>query len=382
MSSKWMASGFLLAYAAIAGDFAAVPVGTGFSGPTGIASANDGSGRLFVAEHSGKVRALNPDGSSSVFLDLSGRVWQRREFCCDERGLVGITFPPGDGPKDHFFVAFVDPQSYVTVSRFSISDDSGLADPLSEVILQRLEYTEENHFGGDLAFGPLDGLLYWTMGDGTASFEVRYAQDPASPFGKILRFDAYAATQPAPLEVYALGLRNPWRFAFDPANGDLYIGDVGENTFEEVNIVPAGTAAGTMNFGWGVTEGFFCFEFGQCLTDGITFPAVAYDHDAGCSVTGGRVYRGSKHADWAGKYFYADFCFGSLWETHLEDSQWVVNPVLARSGYNISTFGSGEDGEIYFADYVKGIVYRLDEIGGQDQPVEGGRKKPSPRGKR
>jgi glucose/arabinose dehydrogenase len=270
-----------------------------------------------------------------------------------------MTFPPGPGPKDHFFVSYLDRESYIVVSRFSISQETGLADPGSEVVLQRLQHKEENHFAGSLAFSPLDGLLYWSTGDGKAPWDLQ-AQDPHLPYGKILRFNPYGEPGTQEPEIYASGLRNPWRMSFDPATGDLFIGDVGENTFEEVNLIPAKSAPG-INFGWGIMEGLECYEFGNCIKDGLTLPVVVFDHDAGCSSTAGETYRGSKHPDWNGKFFYADFCLGNVWETHRdENAQWVVNKVLDRSDNAISSFGTGEDGEIYFVNYITGDIYILD----------------------
>lgn len=348
-------------------EFVAIEAGAGFLAPTSIASPRDGSGRLFVAEHGGSIQILEPDGSLTPFLDITERVFARLDFCCNEQGLLGITFPPGDGPKDHIFLSYVDRFSNSIVSRFNISTETGLADPDSEVVLQKLYHPDVNHYAGSIAFHPTGGLLYWSMGDGSAGNNVLFSQDWESPFGKILRFDPYAEKDPK-LEIYAKGLRNPWRMAFDSATGDLYIGDVGENTFEEVNFIASGTPAGEVNFGWGVTEGYFCYEFGQCITDGITPPIVAYDHQpSGCAVTAGEVYRGESHPDWYGKYFFADFCFGHVWETHVdEDSNRQTTKVLDETFHAISTFGVGENKEIYFADYIQGLILRLDEA----TPVE------------
>jgi glucose/arabinose dehydrogenase len=355
---------FFACLATFASDFQAVRVGSGFIAPTNIASSRDGSGRLFITEHGGTIRVLNPGSAEPApFLDITERVWQREGFCCDERGLLGITFPPGNDPKDHFFASYVDRESNVVVSRFAISPESGLGDPSSEIVLQKLMHKDENHFGGAIAFSPVDGLLYWSIGDGSAAFNVVQSQDPRHPFGKVLRFDAYADPQNRHLEIYLLGLRNPWRFSFDPATGDLYVGDVGENAFEEINYVPAGSSAGSLNFGWGIMEGLECWEFGSCSKEGLALPIVVFDHDAGCSATGGETYRGARHPEWDGKYFYADFCQGNIWETHRdENGQWLVNKVLDRSDNAISTFGVAEDGEIYFANYITGDILLLDSV--------------------
>lgn len=336
-------------------------VAEGLTAPTAIASPRDGSGRIFVAEHGGTVKAFVPGEPVSQVLDIKDRVWQRDRFCCDERGLLGITFPPGDGLKDHVFLSYVSKDSYVVVSRFAIDPETGWIDPSSEQVLQRLLHPDENHFAGAIAFHPVDGLLYWSTGDGSSGDNVVHAQNPADPLGKILRFDPYSG-ESGKYEIVALGFRNPWRMSFDSLTGDLYIGDVGENTFEEVNLIPSGTPPGQLNFGWGIMEGFFCYEFSKCSTDGLALPIVAFDHQQGCSVTAGETYRGSKVPDWHGKFFYADFCMGSIWETHREGSGWNVNRILDRPDHAISAFGRDEQGEIHFADYVKGMILRLDPL--------------------
>lgn len=340
-------------------------VAEGLTAPTAIASPRDGSGRLFAAEHGGTVSAFLPGEPVKEVLDIKDRVWQRDRFCCDERGLLAITFPPGSGPKDHVFLSYVTKDSHVVVSRFSIDPTSGVIDPGSETVLVSLLHTDENHFASALAFHPIDGLLYWSTGDGSSGNAVAHTQNPADPLGKILRFDPYS-DQPGKYEIYAMGFRNPWRMSFDSATGDLYIGDVGENTFEEVNFVPNGTPAGKLNFGWGIMEGFFCYEFSPCSTDGLTLPIVAFDHEQGCSVTAGETYRGSKVPDWQGKFFYADFCMGTIWETHREGSDWVVNKMIDRPDHALSAFGKDEEGEIYFTDYVKGLILRLDPPAKED----------------
>jgi glucose/arabinose dehydrogenase len=343
-----------------AADMELVEIASDFTTPTAITSAHDGSGRLFVTEHSGTVRIWNPDGTTTLFLDIRDRVFPREDFCCNEQGLLGIAFPPGGGPKSHVFLSYVDRTSNCVVSRFEISQETGLADPGSEQVIQKVFHPDENHFGGTIAFHPTDGLLYWTIGDGSAGFDVRFSQDPTSVFGKVLRFDPYAEPV-STMEVYALGLRNPWKFSFDTGSGDLFIGDVGENTFEEINYVPNGTKAGTLNFGWGTMEGNDCYEYAPCSKEGLTLPIVAYPHDPeGCSVTAGEMYRGTKNPDWQGKYFFSDFCFGQIFETHREGDGWVTSIILPRTDHQISAFGQDEDGEIYVVDYLTGKIYRFD----------------------
>lgn len=334
-------------------------VATGFNAPTQVTSMRDGSHRLFVAEHSGTVQEVSPQGGKRLFLDIQDRVFERDGFCCNEQGLMGIAFPPAGKPKDHFFVSYVDKESNVVVSRFEISADTGLGDPASEKRLQVIPHPDVNHFAGKIVFHPTDGLLYWSIGDGSAGFNVIYAQDTTTPYGKIVRFDAYAEEVPAKLEIYARGLRNPWRFSIDSATGDFYIGDVGENTFEELNFIPGGTEAGKMNFGWGIMEGYFCYEFGDCHTEGLDLPIFAFDHETGCSATGGETYRGANTA-WQGKHFFADFCRGTIWYTkRMDDGSWLTTEAIYWPDVAVSALGTGDDDEIYFVGYVFGGLYKL-----------------------
>lgn len=361
-------------------------VATGFNAPTQVTSMRDGSNRLFIAEHSGTVQELSlATGERRLFLDIQNRVFERDGFCCNEQGLLGIAFPPDGKPRDHFFVSYVDRDANVVVSRFEISPETNAGDPDSEKRLQVVPHPDVNHYGGKIAFHPHDGLLYWTIGDGSAGFNVIFAQDTTTPYGKLLRFDAYAEEVPAHLEIYARGLRNPWRFSIDSATGDFYIGDVGENQFEELNFIPGGTEAGKMNFGWGVMEGYFCYEFGECNTDGLDLPIFAFDHETGCSATGGETYRGANSA-WHGKHFFADFCRGTIWYTkRLDDGSWLTTEAIYWPDVAVSSFGTGDDGEIYFVGYVFGGVYKLDlkdHPMGEDPPTTEPEPDPGSRGPR
>lgn len=344
--------------AAAPGGLKFVQVLSGIRQITNIEPIRDGSRRMYLSQHSGVIQEWNGE-STRVFLDIRDRVFQREFDCCEEQGLLGFTFPMGNGIKDHVFVSYVDRESNCLVSRFAINVETGLADPGSEVVLRTIPHPDVNHFGGTIAFHPVDGLLYWSMGDGSAGFNVIFAQDPKAPYGKMLRFDPYAAGGNS-IEVYAIGLRNPYKFDIDPATGDFYIGDVGENAYEEMNFIPNGTPSGTLNFGWGIMEGNECYEKEPCSKEGLTLPAFAYDHDTGCSVTAGKTYRGGKHPEWYGKHFLADFCKGTLWNMNRDDSGWTAKLLREWPNYQISTFGEDDDGELYVADYIHGIVYRLE----------------------
>jgi len=326
----------------------------------------DGTGRFLIAEHRGVIQLWvpsQPDTPLRVVLDIQDRVWQNSSPCCAEQGLIGMTLPPGIGAKDHVFVSYVDRDSNVVVSRFQMDPETALADPGQETILQKLYHPEENHFGGTLAFSPYDSMLYWSIGDGSSGTDVQHAQVPHDPFGKILRFNPYEEVQPDQLyprlEVYALGFRNPWRFSFDPFTGDMFIGDVGENTFEELNQIPAGTLAGAMNFGWGIMEGFECYEYSDCNKEGLAVPIYAYEHPYGCSITAGEAYYGSLHPQWQGRYFFADFCKGTVWSTVRKGDEWETVEHVYYPNHQISTFARGEDGELYVAKFTSGEIFRL-----------------------
>ncbi len=349
-------------------------VASGFSNPLHITHANDGTSRLFVVEQRGVVRILK-DGAilPAPFLDISPRV-----SCCGERGLLSIVFPPGRGPKSEFYADYTDVGGDTAISRFTVSGDSNVADPTSEQILLRIAQPFANHNGGQLAFGP-DGFLYIGMGDGgSAGDPNNNAQNLSSLLGKILRIDvagraAYAVPPSNPFagvaeargEIWATGLRNPWRFSFDRKTGGLFIADVGQGAWEEVDFQPADSTGGE-NYGWRLTEGSHCYAPSTgCPTAGITFPVAEFSHAGGnCSITGGFVYRGRDFEGLSGVYFYGDYCSGRIWGLRRTDTGWD-DIELAKPGFAISTFGEDEAGEIYVADYGGGVVYRLTDADGR-----------------
>jgi glucose/arabinose dehydrogenase len=348
-------------------------VASGFSNPVHITHANDGSARLFVVEQRGVVRILK-DGAilSPPFLDISPRV-----SCCGERGLLSIAFPPGRGPKSEFYADYTDVNGDTVVSRFSVSVDPNTADASSEQLLLRIVQPFPNHNGGQLAFGP-DGFLYVGMGDGgSAGDPNNNAQDRTSLLGKILRIDVvgkagyaipptnpYYGLSSARNEIWAWGLRNPWRFSFDRKTGTLFIADVGQGAWEEVDVQPADSAGGE-NYGWRLTEGNHCYAPATgCPTAGITFPVAEYSHAGGnCSITGGFAYRGRDFEGLTGIYFYGDYCSGRVWGLRRSDTAWDDIELL-RPGFAISTFGEDEAGEIYVADYGGGVLHRLTDADG------------------
>jgi glucose/arabinose dehydrogenase len=336
--------------------------------PTHIAHAGDGSNRLFITEQRGRI-LLDKGGviSKKPFLDLTARV-----SCCGERGLLSVVFPPGYAGKKYFYVNYTDRSGDTVVARYRVSHDPDIADPKSEEVILTVEQPYANHNGGQLAFGP-DGHLYIGMGDGGSGGDPhKHGQNPSSLLGKMLRIDVESGKKPYAVpadnpfangkayrpEIWATGLRNPWRFFFDRKTGDLYIADVGQNRYEEIDFEPKGGKGGR-NYGWNIMEGLHCYASESCDRKGLALPVAEYDHDEGCSVTGGVVYRGSRFPQLQGIYFYGDYCSGRIWGLRQSGAEWM-NKMLKDSGLSISTFGEDEAGEVYVADYGKGNIYRIE----------------------
>ncbi len=357
-----------------------LPVVGGLEQPVAVVHAGDGTGRLFVAEQPGRVR-LFKDGTmlQDPFLDITDRV-----SCCGERGLLSVAFPPGYGTKGRFYVNYTDRSGNTVVARYRVSSNPDLAQSASEEILLTIAQPFANHNGGQLAFGPSDGYLYIGTGDGgSAGDPQNNAQSPTSLLGKLLRIDVESGAQPYGIpitnpyaqtpgyraEIWALGLRNPWRFAFDGLSGGLYIGDVGQGQWEEIDFQPASSVGGE-NYGWRVMEGSRCFNPSECDSTGLVFPVAEYSHARGwCSVTGGGVYRGSVYPRMHGVYFYGDYCTGTIWGLRREGQVWS-NAILAEAGFPISSFGHAEDGSLYVIDY-RGSLYLLaDTQVAQPTPTE------------
>lgn len=340
-------------------------VASGFNSPVEITNAGDGSGRLFVVEQSGTVRIVrNGSVLASPFLNITGIVRSG-----GEQGLLGLAFPPDFVTRQHFYVNYIDRTGAVgntVVARYRLAG-TDVADRTGAVSLLSIIQPFTNHNGGKLAFGP-DGHLYIASGDGGSGGDpLNNAQNPASLLGKLLRIDVLSGIPPYRIpvgnpfgnEVWAMGLRNPWKFSFDRGNGDLYIGDVGQSLFEEVNHQPAASGGGA-NYGWNIMEAFNCFNSITCSQAGLILPAIAYPHGNGdCSVTGGFVYRGSRYPSFQGMYLYGDFCSGRIWGARFIGGAWESR-LLLDSTLQISSFGEDEAGEIYVADYLNGGIYRVD----------------------
>ena len=348
---------------------ALTPIAQGLELPVHLTHAGDGSGRLFVVELTGRIRRV-VDGQVDPmpFLDISDRT-----TCCGERGLLSVAFPPGYADKGYFYVDYTATEGSTLVSRisrFHLTGDPDVADPDSEEILLTIEQPFANHNGGQLAFGP-DGFLYVSTGDGGSGGDPHgNGQNPGVLLGKILRLDVESGAFPYAIpadnpfvgmpghreEIWALGLRNPWRMSFDRATGDLYLGDVGQNTWEEIDFQPAASGGGE-NYGWRLMEGNHCFEASSCDMTGLVLPVAEYDHGLGCSVTGGTVWRDAATPDLAGIYYYADFCSGRIWGSRRSGTAWQGR-LLRHSPFNVSSFGEDEAGGVYVVD-LGGTLHRL-----------------------
>jgi glucose/arabinose dehydrogenase len=340
-------------------------VADGFSQPIYVTHAGDGSGRLFIVEQAGKVWILD-EGSvlPDPFLDIDSKI-----LSGGERGLLGLAFSPNYKTNGHFFVHYSDLVGDTALARYTVSADPNRADPNSEVIILQQDQPFSNHNGGQIAFGP-DGYLYMALGDGGSGGDpLGNGQNKNTLLGKLLRLDVsgslpYLVPPDNPFaggggrpEVWAWGLRNPWRFSFDRLAGDLYIADVGQNAWEEINFQPAGSAGGA-NYGWNFMEGGHCYPSPGCDPTPFVAPVAEYSHAEGCSVTGGYVYRGGQATGLYGAYLYGDYCSGKVWGLLKKSDGTWANALLLRTDAYISSFGEDEAGEVYILDH-NGPIYRL-----------------------
>lgn len=344
---------------------------SGLANPVAITHAGDGSGRLFITEQGGRI--LIYDGSGVLpapFLDVSAML-----STGGERGLLSVAFHPNYAINGHFYVNYTNTGGHTVIARYTVSNDPNLADPASALTVLTIIQPYSNHNGGQLQFGP-DGYLYIGMGDGgDAGDPNNYAQNPDSLLGKMLRIAVdgdvpYSVPPDNPFvsddqvrdEIWALGLRNPWRFSFDRSTGDLFIGDVGQYNWEEIDYQPVSSTGGE-NYGWRLMEGNNCFNPSSNCNDGsLTLPVLEYGHDLGCSVTGGYRYRGKGNPLLSGLYIYGDFCTGRIWGAKPGgNGNWSAEELL-DTNLNISTFGEDQNGELYVAHRAAtkgGTVYRI-----------------------
>lgn len=346
-------------------------VATGLAAPVAITHAGDGSGRLFITLQSGQIVIYNgAQILATPFLDIRGLI-----SAGGEQGLLSAAFHPNYVGNGFFYVSYTDAAGDSVIARYSVSVDPNKADSASGVVLLTIAQPFTNHNGGQLQFGP-DGYLYISIGDGGSGGDPQNnGQNLGTLLGKILRIDVdggapyaippdnpFVGTAGALNEIWAWGLRNPWRFSFDRLTGDLLIGDVGQSSWEEIDFQPANSAGGE-NYGWRLMEGNNCFNPPTNCNDGtLTLPILQYDHTLGrCSVTGGYRYRGSANPDLDKIYFYGDYCTGEIWGAQ-EDGMggWTTTELLDTS-FLISTFGEDEAGELYVAQFSSpnGAIYQI-----------------------
>ena len=348
----------------------------GLAAPVDVTNAGDGSGRLFVVEQAGRIRIVR-DGAlvERPFLDIAGRVASG-----GERGLLGLAFHPQFPADPRFFVDYTDNDGNTVVASFRVSaTDPDAADPGSETILLHIDQPFANHNGGSVNFGP-DGMLYIGMGDGGSGGDPQgNGQRLDTLLAKVLRIDvngadpgkAYAIPPDNPFvgvagarpEIWQYGLRNPWRMRFDRATGDLWIGDVGQNAWEEIDVVRAGARG--LDFGWNVMEGFHCYAPASgCPKTGLTLPVAEYGHDAGCAVIGGVVVRDPSQGRLDGGYLFGDACSDNLWLMDPAGDGKHDPVIVTKLGRTLSSIGEAEDGSVYATSLDHGELLRISATGG------------------
>jgi uncharacterized repeat protein (TIGR01451 family) len=349
-------------------------VAGGFSVPVQVTHAGDNSGRLFVVEQGGRIKIIkNGAVLSTPFLNIASLV-----SCCGERGLLSVAFHPRYKTNGYFFVNYTNTGGHTVVARYSVSANADVANAASAQVILTVNQPYSNHNGGQLMFGP-DDYLYIGMGDGGSGGDpLNHGQNKTTLLGAMLRLDVdhglpYTIPPDNPYvglpgrdEIWAIGLRNPWRFSFDRLTGDLYIGDVGQNAWEEIDFQAAGTPGG-VNYGWRCLEGTHTYNYsGSCGSEPLTAPIAEYSHSLGHSVSGGFVYRGSLYPALQGRYFYADFVDRKIWSLYQTDGGGWSAPALEinDTGFNISGFGENESGELFVVDYSGGAIRRVADVRG------------------
>jgi glucose/arabinose dehydrogenase len=333
--------------------------GLGFNSMTGALQGPDG--RWYVVEQPGRILTFREgDASATLFLDIRHNV----DFG-GEKGLLGFALAPDFARTGVFFVDYTRGGPLRTEIA-SFTSNGTVADAASEVVILEIAQPFENHNGGQLAFGP-DGYLYIGMGDGGSGGDPQgNGQNKNALLGKLLRIDVsdrtkYGVPSDNPFaagggrgEVWAYGLRNPWRFSFDTATGTLWLADVGQNAWEEIDVVSPGA-----NYGWNIMEATHCYNAARCDTAGLTLPVFEYGHDLGCSITGGFVDRGSV-ADLQGVYVFGDYCSGRLWGLRYEGGRLVAQAQMATAGFSISSFAQDRSGAVYVLQYASaGGIYKV-----------------------
>ncbi len=353
--------------------------------PVQATHAGDGSGRLFIVEQEGRIRIFkNGAENDQLLIDISSQL-----TCCGERGLLNIAFSPSFPSNRQFYLSYTNRMGELVVSRFTAAPDFETADPASEEQLLAISQPHHAHNGGRIAFGPLDGYLYIGIGDGGGEdLPPHESQFPDQLLGKILRIDVESSQRPYAIpadnpfvdvegyrpEIWALGLRNPWGFAFDEETGDLYLPDTGHSRREEVSFISQSSQGGE-NFGWPTIEGTRCLKISDlpvsCHQAAIfELPVAEYERTSGCAVVGGVVYRGSEFPHLSGRFLFSDFCRGDIWSLHQPSLSQDQRPYpgshegwrseLVLKAFNIvSSIGTDEDGNLYFVAYQPGALFKI-----------------------
>jgi glucose/arabinose dehydrogenase len=337
-----------------------------FNSPIGIYSADDGTNTLYVVEREGIIKRFENEANvseSKIFLNITDRV----DSTGGEEGLLGLAFHPNFTENGKFYVDYTNFSSYTVISQFTLNtSDPTIANKSSETLILAVLQPFDNHNAGQLAFGPEDGYLYISLGDGGGD-AYGNAQDKTTLLGAILRIDIdsgtpYAIPDDNPFsdnsegykeEIYAFGLRNPWRFSFDNETGRLWAADVGQNSWEEINLIVNGG-----NYGWPVLEGDHCYPSPPCDTTGYISPIYEYSHDIGRSITGGFVYRGNNLTSLHGKYIYGDFITGDIWALSYSEGSVQSNDILTSLDYLITSFGVDANRELLICT-TDGFIYKL-----------------------
>jgi glucose/arabinose dehydrogenase len=356
-----------LAVTATAQDVSLQPIATGLDQPVALTHAGDT--RLFITEQTGTIRIYDALGlRATPFLDIRSIV-----LSSGERGLLSVAFHPRYRDNGFFYVYYTNRNGDNNLARYQVTSDPDRADAASGTILLTIPHPNfANHNGGQLQFGP-DGFLYIGTGDGGSGGDPNNnAQNLNQLLGKILRIDVdhglpytippsnpFATRPGARGEIWAYGVRNPWRFSFDRVTGDLWIGDVGQDAFEEVDFQPA-TSIGGENYGWRKMEGKHCYNpSSNCVDAGVVLPLLEYSHAGGaCSISGGYRYRGTQIPSLQGSYLYGDYCTGTISKASQAGTNWVSTTLFATT-IRISAFGEDISGELYVMDVAKGVVYRI-----------------------
>jgi len=342
-----------------------------FTRPVDFQSPEDGTNRAFVVEQPGVINVFSNDvdvQQSTVFLNLENRVDDSE----GEMGLLALAFHPDYASNGFFYVNYTPSRTLSRISRFQVSSsDANIANPASETVLLEFPQPFTNHNGGKLSFGP-DGLLYIASGDGGSAGDPQgNAQNINNLLGAILRIDVnrvenglnYGIPADNPFvnnpnarpEIYAYGLRNPWRISFDFQTNTLWAGDVGQDDFEEIDLIEIGN-----NYGWNTLEGFNCFGADDCDQTGLTLPVFEYSHNNGdLSITGGYVYRGSGVPELQGRYIYGDFVSGNIWALNITPSGTANNELIDNTDLNVAAFGTDMNNELYICSF-DGAIYRFE----------------------